>query len=150
PGCRGLNLLEALVGAVTRWVAGEEGLAVAGDDGEQVVEIVSDAAREPPDGFHLLSLAELFFFDVKLLGLPLYFGACLLTVVFQLGLMAGELTEVFQTLANGEVDEDVFEQHPARVLEGATPCRPGSAGRQVREEEAADPVSQDDGHGRRQ
>ena len=36
-----------------------EQLAVAEDDGEQVVEVVRDAAGEPADRLHLLRLAEL-------------------------------------------------------------------------------------------
>ena len=41
--------------------AGQQHVAVAGDDGQQVIEIVRDAAGEPPDRFHLLRLAELLF-----------------------------------------------------------------------------------------
>ena len=37
----------------------EHELAVAGDHGEQVVEVVGHAAGQPPDGLHLLRLAEL-------------------------------------------------------------------------------------------
>src|SRR5207253_2915546 len=39
----------------------ESHLTIAHDDGEQVVEVVGDAARELADGFHLLGLAVLFF-----------------------------------------------------------------------------------------
>lgn len=38
-----------------------EVLAKAGDDRQQVVEVVSDAARQSPNRVHLLGLAELFF-----------------------------------------------------------------------------------------
>src|SRR5579871_2663413 len=34
--------------------------AVAGDHSEQVVEVVSEAARESADGFHFLRLSDLF------------------------------------------------------------------------------------------
>ena len=37
----------------------QQHLGVAADDGEQVVEVVGDAAGEPADGLHLLRLAEL-------------------------------------------------------------------------------------------
>ena len=35
--------------------------AVADDGREQVVEVVSDAAGEPPDGLHFLRLAKMLF-----------------------------------------------------------------------------------------
>ena len=37
----------------------QQQLAPAGDDGEQVVEVVRDPAGEPPDRFHLLGVTEL-------------------------------------------------------------------------------------------
>jgi hypothetical protein len=40
--------------------AAEHEVAEALDDGDQVVEIMGDAAGEPPDGLHLLGLSELF------------------------------------------------------------------------------------------
>jgi hypothetical protein len=39
-------------------VVGEQQRRVAGDDGEQVVEVVRDPAGEAPDRLHLLRLAE--------------------------------------------------------------------------------------------
>ena len=38
----------------------EEELAAAGDDRQQVVEVMRHTSREPPDGLHLLCLAKLF------------------------------------------------------------------------------------------
>ena len=59
-GARG-GLLDLLgVASQARVVlAGDEELAVAGDGGQQVVEVVRDATGEPADRFHLLGLAEL-------------------------------------------------------------------------------------------
>ena len=37
----------------------EQELAPAGDHGQEIVEVVRDAAGEPPHRFHLLGLAEL-------------------------------------------------------------------------------------------
>ncbi len=58
PLARLLDLLgvtpEALV-----LLAGDEELGVAADRGQEVVEVVCDAAREPADRLHLLRLAEL-------------------------------------------------------------------------------------------
>ena len=50
--------------SAVRWArlqiaAGEQHVAVAGDDGEQVVEIVGHAAGQPAHRLHLLRLAEL-------------------------------------------------------------------------------------------
>ena len=39
----------------------QQKLGVAGDDHQQIVEVVGNAAREAADGFHLLRLAELLF-----------------------------------------------------------------------------------------
>ena len=39
-------------------VAGEQDLGVAGDHGQEVVEVVRDAAGEPPDRLHLLRVRE--------------------------------------------------------------------------------------------
>ena len=39
----------------------EQDFGVAVDDHQQVVEVVGDAARQAPDGFHFLRLPELFF-----------------------------------------------------------------------------------------
>ena len=50
----------AEVGGVER---GRHQLGVAGDDGQQVVEVVRDAAGEPPDGLHLHRLRELSCFE---------------------------------------------------------------------------------------
>ena len=41
------------------WRVVQDELAVAGDDGEQVVEVVRDAAGQHADGFHFLRLPEL-------------------------------------------------------------------------------------------
>jgi len=37
----------------------EDELGPSRDHGQEVVEVVRDAAREPPDGLHLLRLAQL-------------------------------------------------------------------------------------------
>ena len=46
--------------------AGQQHVAIAGDDGQQVVEIVGDSSGEPPDRLHLLRLAELLFETIAL------------------------------------------------------------------------------------
>src|SRR5437868_4351301 len=54
-----LDLVELLVRGIVGLVAGEQELAASDDHGEHVVEVVRDAAREPPDRFDLLELAHL-------------------------------------------------------------------------------------------
>src|SRR6266446_441089 len=44
----------------------EEDLGVSADDGEEIVEVVGDAAGEAADGFHFLRLTELIFEDAAL------------------------------------------------------------------------------------
>ena len=46
-------------------------VGVADDDAQQVVEVMSDSSREPPDGFHLVRLAKLLFLFHQLLPDPL-------------------------------------------------------------------------------
>src|SRR4030081_3877593 len=47
----------------------DEKVTVTGDDSEQVVEVVGDAAGKPSDSFHLLRLPELFLaFEKRLFG----------------------------------------------------------------------------------
>ena len=41
------------------WSAVEREFGIAGDDGQKIVEVVSDASGEAADGIHLLRLAEL-------------------------------------------------------------------------------------------
>ena len=53
----------------------EQQVGVAEDRGEQVVEVVRDAAGEPADRFHLLRLPELLF------ALPERLGASLRSVM---------------------------------------------------------------------
>jgi len=53
-------------------VAGQQKFAVPHDDGEHVVEVVRDAARQAPQGLHFLRVVELAFdFVERLLGEPL-------------------------------------------------------------------------------
>ena len=56
----------ARAGDVALQVVGEDA-RVARDDGEQVVEVVGDAARQAPDGLHLLRVQELLLRRVELL-----------------------------------------------------------------------------------
>ena len=56
-----MDLLEVGPQRIARAQVGEQQLAVAVDDGQQVVEVVSHAARQTPDRFHLLGLLELGF-----------------------------------------------------------------------------------------
>ena len=51
-----VEILGAEIGGVERR---RHQLGVAGDDGQQVVEVVRDAAGEPADGFHLHRLRQL-------------------------------------------------------------------------------------------
>ena len=52
------NLMERLTPVQRRQALVEQQGAVPDDDGQQVVEVVRDPAGEPPDGFHLLRLAQ--------------------------------------------------------------------------------------------
>ena len=61
-----------------RQVLAEEQLAVAEDDGEQVVEVVGHAAGQPSDRLHLLGLAELLLGVVPLLHLRAELGVAAL------------------------------------------------------------------------
>src|SRR5207247_9935036 len=58
-----LTRLEDLLQVLPERVAGadvfEHQLRVADDRGEQIVEVVSDPAREPPDSLHFLSSEQL-------------------------------------------------------------------------------------------
>ena len=54
-----LDLLEVGAQRVFRPQAREDQVRVAEDHGEHVVEVVCHAAREPPDGLHLLRLTKL-------------------------------------------------------------------------------------------
>jgi hypothetical protein len=55
------NLLGTAIERVAGLQAVEKQIAVAADHGEQVVEVVSDAAGHAAEGFHLLGLAKLAF-----------------------------------------------------------------------------------------
>ena len=52
------DLVDILAPPVRRGEAAAQVLGVAHDHGEDVVEVVGDAAGQPPDGFHLLRLAQ--------------------------------------------------------------------------------------------
>ncbi len=54
-----LDLIELLVRRIVGPVAREHELAASDDHGEDVVEVVRDAAREPPDRLDLLELPHL-------------------------------------------------------------------------------------------
>ena len=55
------DLFHRMAVAISGGEAVQDELAVAGDDGQQVIEIVRHAAGQHPHGFHLLRLAELLF-----------------------------------------------------------------------------------------
>jgi len=55
------NLFDSRAVSFRRRQADLEHLAIAGDDGEQIVEVVRDATRQHTQRFHLLRLAQLFF-----------------------------------------------------------------------------------------
>jgi hypothetical protein len=57
----GGHLPDQLAAGVTGREAAQQQFAVAVDDGEEVVEVVGDAAGQPADRLHLLRLAELLF-----------------------------------------------------------------------------------------
>ena len=56
-----VDLRQRLADRIIGRMAGEEHFAITDDDGEQVVEIMSDASRKLADGFHFLGLTVLFF-----------------------------------------------------------------------------------------
>ena len=58
---RAADLLERRALRVLQIAAGQQQVAVAGDHGQQVVEIVGHAARQAAHGLHLLRLPELLF-----------------------------------------------------------------------------------------
>ena len=60
------DLLQVVAHRVPRLEVRGEHLAVAEDDGQEVVEVVSDAPGEVPDGLHLLGLPELHLHPVAL------------------------------------------------------------------------------------
>ena len=55
------DLLDRAAVLVALGKAAEQHLAVSVDDGEQIIEIVRDAARQHSDGLHLLRLTEVLF-----------------------------------------------------------------------------------------
>src|SRR5574340_1751780 len=55
----GADFLQGRGGGPIRGRAGQGEVAIAQDDGEQVVKVVRNAAGKASDGFHLLGLAEL-------------------------------------------------------------------------------------------
>ena len=57
-----IDLADVALQRVFRLQSPQGQFAVAGDHGQQIVEVVRDAARELPDGFHLLRLPELLIF----------------------------------------------------------------------------------------
>ena len=62
--CRALagfqNLLDGCpVSFRSQMAGGQQHLAVAGDDGQQVIKVVGDTSREHAQTFHFLSLAQL-------------------------------------------------------------------------------------------
>ena len=56
-----LNLLHAFLVESVRAFAVLEQIAIAADDGQQIIEVVRDAARQPAHGFHFVGLAQSFF-----------------------------------------------------------------------------------------
>ena len=67
------DLDQCIVVGVAFGVRGEQQLGVSHDHGEQVVEVVSDAAGEAAEGIHLLRLAQLLLkLQTLLLGAPAF------------------------------------------------------------------------------
>src|SRR5438105_11464644 len=65
------NLLNVRSLRIARWQIAEQELRVAENGGEQVVEVVGNAAGELADGFHLLGLPELLLEVALLADVPL-------------------------------------------------------------------------------
>ena len=55
---RALDLHGVLTPGIARLHAAQQNAVVARDGRQEVVEVVGDAAREAPNGFHLLRLTE--------------------------------------------------------------------------------------------
>ena len=54
------NLLGAALQGIVGFRAIQKQIAVAANDGQQIIEIVRDAAGQAADGFHLVRLAQAF------------------------------------------------------------------------------------------
>ena len=89
-------------------------MAVAVDDGEQVVEVVGDAGRETAHGFHLLRVAELLF------------EAALVLAAAALRHVAGDLRVTEELAGAGFADRG--DHHVGQEL-GRIPAHPPALGR---------------------
>jgi len=64
--CGLINLFDIVAAVIAGGKIGEQEIGVSADRGEDVVEIVRHAARQPADGFHLLRQNDLFFQDATI------------------------------------------------------------------------------------
>ena len=133
-------------------VAPRDELGVADDGGEEVVEVVRDAAGEPADGLHLLRLAQLLLaFVERLLGQPaiVHFAEQALPLLEEAPHHARELAEFvalrlqprqrapapcdrspMESAFSGRVTQPVSEASSVRKSTMAKPIEPdASAGR---------------------
>ena len=83
------------------------------DDGEQVVEVVRNAAGELPDRFHLLGLTQQLFGLDACFVLDFEFAGALLDGVFERFGKGSELSE--RTLSFRYVDTDAYDAYRATV-----------------------------------